>query len=81
MNANSTTTSVDPVLSLKQVRGLVLYSSSQIYRLIALGSFPDRIRLGPARVGWRTSEIVEWLKLRPVGSAITDSSKRGFSHE
>jgi predicted DNA-binding transcriptional regulator AlpA len=78
MNAISTIKNVDPVLSLKQVRGLVLYSSSQIYRLIALGSFPDRIRLGPARVGWRTSYIVAWLKSRPVGSAVTDLSNQVF---
>lgn len=77
MNANSTTTSVDPVLSLKQVRGLVLYSSSQIYRLIALGAFPDRIRLGPARVGWRTSHIVAWLNSRPLGLDARDVSDRG----
>lgn len=77
MNANSTATSIDPVLNLKQVRELVLYSSSQIYRLIALGEFPDRIRLGPARVGWRTSDIVAWLKSRPSGSVVTDPSDKG----
>lgn len=77
MNATLTTTSVDPVLSLRQVRGLVLYSSSQIYRLIALGEFPDRIRLGPARVGWRTSDIVAWLRSRPFGSSATDASDQG----
>jgi prophage regulatory protein len=77
MNANFTATSIDPVLSLKQVRGLVLYSSSQIYRLIALGDFPDRIRLGPARVGWRTSDIAAWLKSRPFGSIVADSSDKG----
>jgi prophage regulatory protein len=77
MNAIPTTTSVDPVLSLKQVRGIVLYSSSQIYRLIALDAFPDRIRLGPARVGWRTSDIVAWLKSRPDGSVARDVSDQG----
>lgn len=77
MNATSPTPIIDPVLSLRQVRTLVLYSSSQIYRLIAAGDFPDRIRLGPARVGWRTSDIVAWLGSRPFGSAAADVSDHG----
>lgn len=58
---------VDPVLSLRQVQEAVGYSPSQIYRLIAKGDFPDRIRLGPGRVGWRASSISTWLDDRPFG--------------
>jgi predicted DNA-binding transcriptional regulator AlpA len=74
MNAISQQPTVDAMLNLSQVCKLVLYSPSQIYRLIANGSFPDRVRLGPARVGWRTSDIAAWLASRRPGSEAALSS-------
>lgn len=75
MNAKLQTPNVDPMLNLSQVRTLVLYSPSQIYRLIAAGDFPDRVRLGRARVGWRTSDIVAWLaSRRPASEALSSNA-------
>ena len=52
------------ILSKKDVRALVLYSLQHIDRLEAAGSFPTRVRLGPCRVGWIESEILDWLNER-----------------
>jgi predicted DNA-binding transcriptional regulator AlpA len=45
----------------KQLRQMILYSSSQIDRLEKRGLLPKRVRLGPNRVAWREHEILEWM--------------------
>ena len=34
---------------------------SLVYKLVAQGSFPTPVRLGSRAVGWRRSDIEEWL--------------------
>jgi prophage regulatory protein len=51
-------------LSKRQVRDLVLYSPQHIDRLEGAGKFPKRVKLGPCRVGWVESEVIEWMKQR-----------------
>jgi prophage regulatory protein len=52
------------ILSKKDLRQLVLYSPAHIDRLEKAGRFPKRVQLGPCRVGWVESEVIEWLKDR-----------------
>jgi prophage regulatory protein len=52
------------ILSKKQLRELVLYSSQHIARLEKAGTFPKRIHLGPNRVGWLEQEVFDWLEER-----------------
>ena len=52
------------ILSKKELRALVFYSPAHIDRLEKAGQFPKRIHLGPRRVGWVESEVVEWLQQR-----------------
>lgn len=52
------------MLSKRQVRELVLYSSAHIARLEAKGQFPKRVQLGANRVGWVESEVQDWLRER-----------------
>lgn len=52
------------ILSKKALRELVLYSPQHIARLEAAGNFPKRVKLGPSRVGWVESEVMEWLAAR-----------------
>ncbi len=52
------------ILSKRQLRELVLYSTQHIARLEAAGKFPKRIRLGECRVGWIEAEVLEWLQER-----------------
>jgi len=44
-------------------------STATLYRWIKDGTFPAPVRLGTNSVGWRESEIRDWLESRePVGS-------------
>ena len=52
------------ILSKRQVKELVLYSPQHIARLETAGQFPKRVQLGPNRVGWVESEVLEWLEKR-----------------
>ena len=52
------------ILSIQEVEALVGLDKSTIYRLIAKGLFPDRVRLSPNRVGWIHSEVDAWLRAR-----------------
>ncbi|MEM8541962.1 MAG: AlpA family phage regulatory protein [Pseudomonadota bacterium] len=52
------------ILSKRQLKELVLYSPQHIARLEKAGKFPKRLRLGPNRVGWVESEVLEWLEIR-----------------
>jgi prophage regulatory protein len=55
------------LLSKRQLKELVLYSSQHIQRLEHANRFPKRVRLGNgprSRVGWIESEIMDWLQKR-----------------
>ena len=52
------------LLSKRQLRELVLYSPQHIDRLEKAGKFPRRVQLGPNRVGWIESEVMDWLDTR-----------------
>ena len=52
------------LISKRQVQELVLYSSQHIARLEKAGQFPKRVPLGPNRVGWGESEVLDWLEDR-----------------
>ena len=52
------------LLSKRQVKELALYSSQHIARLEKAGQFPKRVKLGPNRVSWVESEVLEWLEER-----------------
>jgi prophage regulatory protein len=54
----------DRIMSKKELRQLVLYSSEHIRRLERAGKFPKRVVLGPGRVGWLESEVWAWLEKR-----------------
>jgi prophage regulatory protein len=44
-------------------------SRSTIYAMMADGTFPKPIRLGKRAVGWRESDIAEWLESRTSDAA------------
>lgn len=52
------------ILSKRQLKELVLYSPQHIARLEKAGQFPKRVNLGPNRVGWVESEVLDWLQAR-----------------
>lgn len=66
-------TGVDPLLTISQLPAIVIYSRSQLYRMIKAGSFPRPIRLGPGRVGWRQSAVTAWLNEREAAGSLLRS--------
>lgn len=50
------------VLDIKGVVELTTYSQSVIYDLVKRGEFPKQKRIGPNRVVWLRSEVVDWLE-------------------
>ena len=52
------------ILSKRQLKEMVLYSPQHIARLEKAGKFPKRVQIGPNRVGWVESEVLDWLQAR-----------------
>jgi prophage regulatory protein len=71
----SNNTSVEKFLMLPQVREIVPYSASHIWRLERSGKFPQRVRLGGNRVAWLQSEVNSWVESKLA--ARTDRIDRG----
>ena len=55
-------TKAEKLLMLSQVREIVPYSASHIWRLERSGQFPQRVRLGGNRVAWLQSEVNSWVE-------------------
>jgi prophage regulatory protein len=55
------------ILSKRQLKELVLYSPQHVARLEKAGNFPQRVKLGPNRVGWVEDEVLDWLQSKLDG--------------
>ena len=55
------------LLRLKQVVLKVGLSRSQIYKLIAKGSFPEQIKIGPKISAWSERTIDQWISRQIEG--------------
>lgn len=57
--------------------------SSTIDRMERVGRFPARRRIGETAVGWLASEVIDWMRARPIATPdqITDNlaGRRGPS--
>ena len=56
------------ILRRKDVESMVGLSRSTIYKLMNQGLFPKAIRLGPRAVGWRMSDIENWINQQAARS-------------
>jgi len=56
------------ILRMASVRRMTTLGRSTIYRLMSLKLFPSAIKLGPRAVGWRLTDIDQWLEERPDSS-------------
>jgi prophage regulatory protein len=52
------------IITRQQLVEVVPYSLTHIARLEVEGHFPRRVKLGPCRVGWVESEVLDWLNER-----------------
>lgn len=56
----------DRLIRRKELVKLVGYSATSIWRRCKDGSFPKALRIGPAAVAWRLSEVEEWIRTREL---------------
>ena len=70
------------IITRKELRQIVPYSPQWILTLEKREQFPKRIVIGPRRVGWRLSEVEQWLAERQqqFGGAANVSA-RGVSEK
>jgi len=54
----------DRILRRKEVEAMIGLSRSTIYDSMSRGQFPRPLRIGRKAVGWRHSDISEWLNRR-----------------
>lgn len=50
------------VLDIEGVIEMTTLSQSTIYALAKRGEFPKQTKIGPNRVVWRRSDVVDWLE-------------------
>ena len=53
----------DRIIDIKEVQRLTNLSRTSIWRLERTGKFCARVQLTGSRVGWRYSDVQEWIKL------------------
>ena len=58
----------DRLLRRREVEEITGLSRSSIYRLMQEGEFPRPVKVGPAAVRWRASDIAAWVESRPVST-------------
>ena len=54
------------ILRPPRVEALTGLSRSTIRRMVNDGSFPPPVRLGARSIGWRESDVMNWLETRPT---------------
>lgn len=54
----------DRLIRLKELKQIVGYSSTSIWRRCKDGTFPLAVRIGPAAVAWKLSEVEAWMDSR-----------------
>ena len=59
----------DRLLRRREVEAITGMGRSSIYRLMQDGAFPRPVRVGPAAVRWRASDITGWLESRPIATS------------
>jgi len=71
MNAPQRKVEAEPVSNLperivrtKELLELTGLSRTTIWRMEKAGTFPNRVSLGEASIGWRYSEVSEWIEKR-----------------
>lgn len=52
---------IEHIVSTAEVMSISGLSRTTIWRLERTGTFPKRLQLSPARIGWRESEVAAWV--------------------
>lgn len=65
----------DKILRLPATLEATGLSRTRLYELIKRGEFPPPVKISVRAVGWRHSEIQEWIKTRAL-AAMASRTKR-----
>jgi prophage regulatory protein len=55
------------LIDAKELRKVIPFSRTTIWRLEQNGDFPKRIQLSPSRVAWVYSEVIQWIDCKRQG--------------
>lgn len=70
MKVNNVILMEDRMLRVREVCQMIGLSRSTVWRLERAGDFPKHYQLSPGSVGWKLSEIQNWIDDRqPSGQA------------
>lgn len=69
-SAATKTPSLDRIVRLSEVVKMTGLCRSTIYRRMSEGGFPKPISLGARSVGWKESQITNWLNERLAGDKV-----------
>ena len=58
----------DRFLRISEVIFVTGLSKATLYRLMAKGQFPKQIKISSGAVGWRESEVMDWLDQKTAES-------------
>jgi len=50
------------IIKIREVMRMTSFSIASIYRLCNEGKFPKKIKIGSRSVGWRESDIVDYIE-------------------
>ena len=50
------------LIKIAKLKAVTCLSKGTIYRLVAEGSFPKQVNIGPRAVAWRSDDIIKWMK-------------------
>ena len=56
---------LERLLTVQQVQLATSFSRTTIYRMVADGTFPEPMKIGKARIAWRSSAVRDWMAERP----------------
>lgn len=74
-------TPIDRIILAPERRVLVPFSDMHIWRMEKDEKFPRRIRLGPNRVGWILSEVIEWIEAKKAERSPVALTRKALHEE
>ena len=74
--AHSKKTPNSRFLRIKEILPLVGISRATVLREVEAGRFPPPVRLSPGRVGWRPTDIEDWVADRPAAKSCSRTASR-----
>ena len=69
MKTRNKTKEMDYIIRPHKLAEKLGISTVTLWRMEKAGELPRRVKIGPRIVGWRESEINDWLDKRPLSEA------------